>query len=77
MIYKLYSIRDIKANSYSEPFTAPNDEVAVRKYAYLMSKSEMIADDTELYVVGEFDYERGLITDGKQEFLVNYSEVKQ
>ena len=70
MIYKLYSIRDIKANSYSEPFSAPNDEVAVRKYAYLMSKSEMIADDTELYCVGTFDFERGLIIEGEQEYLL-------
>lgn len=77
MIYKLYSIRDIKANSYSEPFTAPNDEVAVRKYAYLMSKSEMIADDTELYVVGEFDFERGEIVSYEKQYLTNYSEVKQ
>ena len=77
MIYKLYSIRDVKANSYSEPFSAPNDEVAVRKYAYLMSKSEMIADDTELYVVGQFDFEHGEMVTNEKQYLINYAEVKQ
>lgn len=77
MIYKLYSIRDIKANSYSEPFSAPNDDVAVRKYAYLMSKSEMIAYDTELYSVAQFDFEHGEVVLSEKQYITNYSEVKQ
>lgn len=62
MIIKMYSVRDIK-NDFGMPFTAANDEVAIRMFkATANDKTSTLAlfpADFELWCVGEFNTNNG------------------
>lgn len=60
-MYQFYSIYDRVAGVYSEPFLAKRKELAVRKFRYLLQNTPMVASDCDLFCLGEFDTETGLI----------------
>lgn len=71
--YFLYVVYDRVAGTYGEPWCALKDDIAVRKFNYIMSNSPMVASDCELYCVGTYDVESGVITALKQkQFVVKY-----
>lgn len=63
MIYKMYSVFDKKALSYTSPICVVNDAVATRLFGSMceQEKAESKTQDLELYCVGEFNGERGVI----------------
>lgn len=63
MKYLMYSICD-KATSYLFPFPAYTDQAAIRNFSTEINTSPMAKahpEDFELFCVGEFDMETGLI----------------
>ena len=59
----MYSICD-KATSYIFPFPAYSDQAAIRNFATEINSNPMAKDnpqDFELFCVGEFDMETGMI----------------
>ena len=74
MIVGLYSYFDRKAHCYGAPFTAVNNDVAVRQFAGLIQDAggRLAIYDTELYKVGGFDSEKGFVYQGDPEFICDY-----
>ena len=70
----LYSYFDRKAHCYGAPFTAVNNEVAVRQFAGLIQDAgaRLAIFDTELYKVGEFDADNGVVVSCSTEFICDY-----
>ena len=70
----LYSYFDRKAHYYGAPFTAVNNEVAVRQFAGLIQDAgtRLAIYDTELYKVGEFDGDNGVVVPCETEFICDY-----
>ncbi|UDN67868.1 nonstructural protein [robinz microvirus RP_160] len=66
MIYRCYSVKDLKAAAFAPPFFLGRDEVAVRTFRdALEDKSHPMSahpEDYELFYLGEFDDERGSLT---------------
>lgn len=62
---KLFSIYDEKADSYSQPFTAAANGLAIRQLQELVNdKTTTISkypEDFSLYFIGDFDSDRGLL----------------
>lgn len=74
MIYGIYSIRDNVAQSYAFPFTAVNDDVAIRQFniacsdpASPMSKC---SGDYDLYCIGHFDAQIGEIVENDSHNII-------
>lgn len=70
----LYSYFDRKAHCYGAPFTAVNNDVAVRQFAGLIQDAgaRLAIYDTELYKVGEFDADNGVVVSCPTEFICDY-----
>ncbi len=70
----LYSYFDRKAHCYGAPFTAVNNDVAVRQFAGLIQDAgaRLAIYDTELYKVGEFDADNGVVVSSPNEFICDY-----
>lgn len=71
---KLYAFFDRVSGLFSAPFVQLNDGTAVRYYQYTMSQAEMVAKDTALYYLGEYNENTGEIKPAVK-FVSNY-EVK-
>ena len=74
MIVGLYSYFDRKAHCYGAPFTAVNNDVAVRQFAGLIQDAggRLAIFDTELYKVGEFNGDSGVVTPCQTEFICDF-----
>lgn len=74
MIVGLYSYFDRKAHCYGAPFTAVNNDVAIRQFAGLIQDAgeRLAIYDTELYKVGGFDVDLGEVYQGDSEFICDY-----
>lgn len=70
----LYSYFDRKAHCYGAPFTAVNNDVAVRQFAGLIQDAggRLAIFDTELYKVGEYNGDNGIVTPCQTEFICDY-----
>lgn len=70
----LYSYFDRKAHCYGAPFTAVNNDVAVRQFAGLIQDAggRLAILDTELYKVGEFNCDNGIVMPCQTEFICDY-----
>lgn len=78
LFLNVYSVYDRVAGSYGEPFVAPNDGVASRRFNFVMAKSELIAEDCELYQVGKYDPETGTLQGlEKPKFLYRYEVTNE
>lgn len=75
----LYSIYDRVAGQYSCPLMMDNDNIAKRQFPLICENEprfKMFPEDLELYKVGAFDGNSGIITPCERpEFLCKY-EVK-
>lgn len=65
MIYGVYSMRDVKTG-FMSPVVEPNDDAAARNFYHSVSVSEGIlftyASDFDLYKLGTFDSDSGLLS---------------
>lgn len=70
----LYSYFDRKAHCFGAPFTAVNNDVAVRQFAGLIQDAvgRLAIFDTELYKVGEFNGDNGIVKPCQNEFICDY-----
>lgn len=76
MITKLYTIRDRKSNIYGTPFGSFNHDTAIRDFHGFCKQvsNAYLADDLELYFLGEFNSDSGeIIRTDKPEFLVQFA----
>lgn len=72
---RLYSVYDRVAGNYSAPFAAQRDELAIRFFRYSMAQNPIMAQDSELYFVGEFDPAQGAVYGApKPDFVCRYNE---
>lgn len=82
MMHLLFSIYDVKANTYSVPFPAANRDLAIRQFAAtctdpgsLLSK---FPGDFQLVLVGDYNDSNGSISNQESfENLCNGSTVKE
>lgn len=76
MNYLVFSIYDRVCGSYGELWLSTKKEIAFRKFNYLMSNSPMVSLDCDLYLIGEFDSDMGILKPlDKPEFLLRYEKV--
>lgn len=70
---KIYTMRDRKSNLFANPFVSHNDKTAVREFDYICNRPENahMAEDVELYSIGDFNVDTGEITAYKPEFIKN------
>ncbi|WGL31481.1 nonstructural protein [Dipodfec virus UOA04_Rod_1098] len=74
-VLKLYAVFDRVAGVYGEPFVAKRDELAVRRFNYVMANARMVCDDCELYLIGYYTPDLGqlgMTSSGKAEFICKY-----
>lgn len=75
----LFTIKDIKSNSYGAPFASVNSGSATRTVAMAMEdKTSLLArypSDFELWAVGSMDEKTAALTT-ETEFIVNLSTLK-
>lgn len=75
---KLYCIFDRLAGTFGEPFVAVKDELAIRRFNYVMQNAPMVSQDCDLYAVALYDPDHGVfpINEKSQpEFILRF-EVK-
>lgn len=76
MLYGSFVIYDRVAGVYAEPFLANNVAAAQRKFNSFLSGAPMVADDCELYHIGDFDNITGVMTGfEKPVFICKYERA--
>lgn len=73
MKIKYFAVYDKVSDNYGEPFLAQRDEIAIRKFKWLMQAQPMIAADCELWCIGSYDFEKGILVSDKQ-FICKFDE---
>lgn len=76
MVSRVYSIRDRKSGLYGTPFFSVNDECATRDFKRICNSevNEFIAEDLELFYLGEFNNETGVVEgEDNAMFLANFT----
>lgn len=72
MIYPMHAIKDTKTG-FLQPTCDINQETAVRNFAQAVNRKDTIMgfspSDFELYKVGEYDTESGIITPCPADFI--------
>lgn len=65
-VLKLFSIRDLKAGSYGQPFVMPNRQVAMRTFQTWTQNPESFFSkfphDFELFEIGQMDAVTSILT---------------
>ena len=61
MVLNIYAIFDRLAGSYGEPYLSQNDAIAMRRFQYLMTNAPMVQSDCELYLLGSYNPDTGLL----------------
>lgn len=78
-ILKMYSVRDIKAALYGQPFALANRNVAIRTFtSWCADPSSFFSKypgDFQLFEVGEFDQNTGIFTPAQPDYLVSATDV--
>lgn len=73
----IYSIRDINVG-FNQPFCDSSDATAVRGFAFACNSNDMIGfrpGDFDLYSLGSFDPESGMITPTIPQLVKHATEV--
>lgn len=74
---KLYCIFDRVVGEYGEPFVSPKEALAVRRFNYVMQNAPMVSQDCQLYCLGEYNTESGVIVPNDRPlFVCNFGGVK-
>ena len=59
---KIYSIKDTKGSEFAPPFISRTDLSAIRSFQEMIHGGKIVyADDFELYRIGSFDIDTGII----------------
>lgn len=64
MISKLYALKDVKVG-FKAPFICTNNAIAIRQLKNVLGEKNEISmnpEDFELWFIGEYDEETGIIT---------------
>lgn len=74
MKYPIYAVRDIHVG-FNAPMTDINDQVAIRNFTYAInnpnnSVMNFVPKDYDLYKIGEFDSDTGLIASESVPILI-------
>lgn len=74
MIFQIYSVMDSKAGAFAPPFFLANDTVALRSMAAARndpnSLMSQFRSDFQLFHIGSFDDELGVVTPSPARLLV-------
>lgn len=79
MTYKIYALRDKLTNAFFTPFYAHNNDVAIREITISFGQNQKlfeVANDIDLYVLGEFDDIKGNIKTQQAEAIITGAEIK-
>jgi len=72
------SVRDLAAGVYSAPFTSQNSGTAMRDFAHACkdanSQLSKNPEDFQLFIVGQFDDELGILTPQAPSLLANATQ---
>ncbi|AXH74692.1 MAG: nonstructural protein [Microviridae sp.] len=78
---QLFSVRDITADVYASPFTSTNKMTATRDFAHAcrdpQSQLSKNPEDFQLFLVGVFDDDLGIITGQAPELICNATQFQQ
>lgn len=75
MNFGIYAIKDTVTGMFGEPFLAINIGAAVRRFEFVCNQAQMIAADSQLYKLGEFNNETAEIK-AKVEFIQSYVKTE-
>lgn len=56
----MYAIKDVVSGAFAPPFLGKNDAVAIRSFRKTLGQNPF-PDDYELYLIGGYDDETGLV----------------
>lgn len=71
----LYVYYDRVAGVYGNLVVEDSEALAIRRFNYIVGNSPMVMNDMQLFKVGEFDFETGVITAfDKPDFVCNYEK---
>lgn len=74
MIHKIYTVYDLKAEAYLQPFFSPTNLSAIRSIADLLHDPKHMftkhIEDYSLYCIGEFDDNTSHIQPPKEALLI-------
>lgn len=76
---QLMSIYDRVSGQFSSPLLFDNYKCGIRYFGYLLSQNEQVkhdADDYQLFAVGVFETDTGLITDNTVQFVCSGHDLK-
>lgn len=73
MKLEIYSMFDRVAGQFGSPFLQNNQAEAIRKFNYVVSQSPMVAGDLDLFLIGFFDIDTGVISPCSQPQFVCHS----
>lgn len=80
MIMQIFSVRDVNVG-FNQPYCEVNDDVAIRGFSYAINNSDIMGfapKDFDLYCVGDFDTNSGIINPTVPPILVSHgTEVFQ
>lgn len=80
MKVKIFAVRDLKANSFNAPYVDVNEDCAKRGFAYSMNHNDLMAfqpADYQLFSVGEFDSDTGIVESSMPVLLCSGPEVME
>lgn len=74
----LFSVRDIAADVYAPPFTSQNKMTAMRDFGHAcrdpQSNLSRNPEDYQLFIVGTFDEDLGIIVSQSPELVANATQ---
>lgn len=73
MKLEIYSMFDRVAGQYGSPFLQNNQGEAKRKFNYVVLQTPMVAGDLDLFLIGYFDTETGIISPCSQPQFICHS----
>ena len=79
MIHQIYSLRDNLANVYMQPQLFQNENVALRNFTMIINETPMFKDnaaDFELWKLGEFNDQEGIIIPAPEKIATGLSVKK-
>lgn len=82
MITNLYSVLDLKSKAFGTPFTAVNDEVAMRTLGNIVNNDKthefhLNSEDFQLFKIGKFDNSEGSVESELPEVVVLLLTLKE
>lgn len=76
MIFGIYAIKDQVTGLFGQPFLEVSKSAAIRRFDYVCSKAEMVASDSQLFLLGTFNQETGEIV-YNQQFLQSFVQREE